>query len=289
MEQEKKVLYRVRSSWEDADSQKGVFGILENAIKNCDHAGEGYHVFDDEGNIVYPEVADDDIEVEIFEEEPEDEVEVREWHTDDIASLRPGAVTTTGKAFPDWFFRTRIYVRSVKASGRIDIALTKRGQSVGLVDPEMLMEFDPSTERLPDISEMVICKEGPIEVGDKVQVHRDAHYTNDKVVPKEILDMPMYVMDIHEDDGIAIIGREPAGRINGIVKMEDISPFREVKNSKGKVKIVIKTALHLNPGPMFKIIGIAQRNQVFEIVDIQGQWGLAPGAGWIYLPHTKKV
>ena len=45
--------FRVRTSWKDSKSQKGAYKTLENAIKKCQEVGEGYHVFDNEGNKVY--------------------------------------------------------------------------------------------------------------------------------------------------------------------------------------------------------------------------------------------
>ena len=42
--------YRVRKSWEDADSQLGAFEVLENAIAKCPY---GYFVYDSEGKVVY--------------------------------------------------------------------------------------------------------------------------------------------------------------------------------------------------------------------------------------------
>lgn len=46
------VLYRVRKSWEDANSQIGAFSKLENAKPLVDKNPE-YKVFDDKGNVVY--------------------------------------------------------------------------------------------------------------------------------------------------------------------------------------------------------------------------------------------
>lgn len=46
-------LYRVRKSKDDAKSQVGAFSVLENAKEACDKAGTGYHVFDNNFNIVY--------------------------------------------------------------------------------------------------------------------------------------------------------------------------------------------------------------------------------------------
>lgn len=48
--------YRVRKSWNDASSQIGAFGVLQNAKNACDKAGAGYYVFDDNGLVVYPKV-----------------------------------------------------------------------------------------------------------------------------------------------------------------------------------------------------------------------------------------
>lgn len=50
-----KELYRVRKSWDDAKSQIGAYGILENAKKACDTAGKEYSVYDSTGKKVYPE------------------------------------------------------------------------------------------------------------------------------------------------------------------------------------------------------------------------------------------
>lgn len=46
-------LYRVRSSWQDVNSQKGAFKNLENA-KQCADRNSGHFVFDEKGNVVYP-------------------------------------------------------------------------------------------------------------------------------------------------------------------------------------------------------------------------------------------
>lgn len=46
-----KVLYRVRTSWDNAKSQIGAYSSLENAKKACK---SGYFVFDAKGKVVYP-------------------------------------------------------------------------------------------------------------------------------------------------------------------------------------------------------------------------------------------
>ncbi len=44
--------YRVRKSWADAKSQKGVYKILDNA-KKCADQNPGFKVFDADGKVVY--------------------------------------------------------------------------------------------------------------------------------------------------------------------------------------------------------------------------------------------
>lgn len=48
-------LYRVRKSWADANSQKGAFSDLDNAIAEC-KKHSGYKVYDSNGKQVYPKV-----------------------------------------------------------------------------------------------------------------------------------------------------------------------------------------------------------------------------------------
>lgn len=45
------IIYRVRKSWKDAASQIGAYRELKNAINSCK---DGYYVFDNNGNVVYP-------------------------------------------------------------------------------------------------------------------------------------------------------------------------------------------------------------------------------------------
>lgn len=51
VETNKKVIYRVRKSWEDTKSQLGAFASLENAKKICSN---GYKVYNEKGQVVYP-------------------------------------------------------------------------------------------------------------------------------------------------------------------------------------------------------------------------------------------
>ena len=48
-------IYRVRKSWQDIKSQAGAYTNLENAKRKCDSLGNGYKVFDNKGNAIYPQ------------------------------------------------------------------------------------------------------------------------------------------------------------------------------------------------------------------------------------------
>ena len=52
---EKEVWYRVRKSWQDAESQVGAFKVLDNA-KKCADEHPGFSVFDENGKAVYSSV-----------------------------------------------------------------------------------------------------------------------------------------------------------------------------------------------------------------------------------------
>ena len=47
------VYFRVRKSWEDAESQIGAYTVFENAVK-CANEHPGYYVFDEDGVALYP-------------------------------------------------------------------------------------------------------------------------------------------------------------------------------------------------------------------------------------------
>lgn len=57
------------------------------------------------------------------------------------------------------------------------------------------------------------------------------------------------------------------------------------------VKVTASTLNYRSgPGTNYKINGQVKKNQVFTIVEEDGKWGqLKSGAGWIYLPYTKKI
>lgn len=72
--------YRVREVWEDEASQFGAYRLLANAKAKCDE-NPGSRVFDNDGNVIYPEEAvpdtgaDESEEKEVVDDIPEDKPE----------------------------------------------------------------------------------------------------------------------------------------------------------------------------------------------------------------------
>ena len=61
--------YRVREDWEDEASQLGAYRLLANAKAKCDE-NPGSRVFDNDGNVIYPEEAVPVTGAEEAEEKP---------------------------------------------------------------------------------------------------------------------------------------------------------------------------------------------------------------------------
>lgn len=63
------VYYRVREDWEDEASQLGAYRLLANAKAKCNE-NPGSRVFDNDGNVIYPEEAVPVTGAEEAEEKP---------------------------------------------------------------------------------------------------------------------------------------------------------------------------------------------------------------------------
>lgn len=58
-----------------------------------------------------------------------------------------------------------------------------------------------------------------------------------------------------------------------------------------KVKVTCKSLnIRKGAGDRYAVVGTVKKNDVFRITEAKGNWGkLYSGAGWIYLPYTKKI
>ena len=130
-----KEMYRVRKAWEDAKSQIGAYTNLDNAKKACDKAGEGYEVYNASGVAVYPQSV-------IVEDS---ETVSTDLKIGDAVKLISGATYTSGKAIPNWVFRTKLYVRDIRKNGDVVISTQKTGASTGVVSAKYLTEYATAT------------------------------------------------------------------------------------------------------------------------------------------------
>ena len=109
-----KVLYRVRKSWSDAASQIGAYANLDNAKKAC---RDGYHVYDENGNAIYP---------------VNTPVVSTDFAVGDEVRLVSGATYIDGKAIPNWVINSKLYVREIRSDGNIIFSTVKTGAITGV-------------------------------------------------------------------------------------------------------------------------------------------------------------
>ena len=126
-----KTLYRIRKTWTDAASQIGAYYNLASAEKQCDSAGPGYYVFDDQGKVVYP-------------------VGV-EFKDGDVIKIGSGAKYTTGAPIPNWVINSKLYYRGEKDNGDIIFSTLQTGAITGVVERKYVTkveEFKPYLVRV---------------------------------------------------------------------------------------------------------------------------------------------
>lgn len=128
-EEVKPVYYRVRKDWEDKSSQIGAYTSIDNAKRACDKAGEEYFVFDESGNTLYPEKAQE-------AEKPESL-----FNVGDPVKLISNATYSSGKSIPNWVKNSKLYVRQIKDNGSIIISTQVTGPITGTVKPNMLIPY----------------------------------------------------------------------------------------------------------------------------------------------------
>ena len=108
-------IYRVRKSWEDADSQIGAYKVLANAIKKA-NANVEYKVFNSKGECVY---------------EPKTEIKVG-----DKVKLKQGAKTYTGGNLASFVYRRNHIVKEIRNDR---VVITYNGTVVAAVNKKDLV------------------------------------------------------------------------------------------------------------------------------------------------------
>lgn len=138
---------------------------------------------------------------------------------------------------------------------------------------------------------------GTITVGDVVQIKPDAknYYGTTKTIPNWVKNPNWFVTSV--SGSRVVLGKSEDGRYN-IQSAFDINDLKLIKDCEAAssqcpymVRVNIAT-LNYRTGPdtKYPVKGTVKKNDIYTIVEVSGDWGkLKSGAGWIYLPHTKKV
>ena len=118
-------VFRVRKDWADSASQKGAYKSLDNAKIACDKAGPDYEVYNQLGEVVYPELVPVAFEI------------------GDKVKFVSGAKWSDGKAISSSIKSSVVYVREILRNGYVRVSTKIDGAIAGLIDHNMLVEYVP--------------------------------------------------------------------------------------------------------------------------------------------------
>lgn len=138
-------MYRVRKTWEDAKSQIGAYRDFNNAVSACNKAGNEYHVYDSNGNQVYPKI-----------------VAIK---AGDLVSLTDDAVYYNGGKIPSWVKNQNWYVSEIvgdraviddSENGKSSICSPINKKYLKLVKEQETAEIEKKEEFAPYLVEIAI-------------------------------------------------------------------------------------------------------------------------------------
>lgn len=147
-----------------------------------------------------------------------------------------------------------------------------------------------------------------IKVGDVIQIKAGAKYATGQNIPSWVLSKTLYAREIRAN-GDVVFSTLKTGAVTGVIKRSDIigqdsvtvttpatqTPPQPVIQPSTGVPYLVKVVVDLlnirgGAGSSYALKGTITNHGVYTIVDVNGDWGkLKSGAGWIYLPYTKRV
>lgn len=147
-----------------------------------------------------------------------------------------------------------------------------------------------------------------IKVGDVIQIKAGAKYATGQNIPSWVLSKTLYAREIRAN-GDVVFSTLKTGAVTGVIKRSDIigqdsvtattpapqTPSQPVIQPSTGVPYLVKVVVDLlnirgGAGSSYALKGTITNHGVYTIVDVNGDWGkLKSGAGWIYLPYTKRV
>lgn len=134
------------------------------------------------------------------------------------------------------------------------------------------------------------------KAGDLVLLAEDAVYYSGKKIPDWVKKQAWYVKENQVKDRVVIDKSEDGkNNINSPINEKYLILKETATEDKNKLPYLVRvTANRLNyrsgPSMNSRIEGIVNKNQVFTIIEENGDWGkLKSGAGWINLNYTEKI
>lgn len=131
-EPKEKELYYVRKTWEDIESQLGIFEEFEEAKKICE---QEYEVYNNKGIAIYPEAS------VVVEEEIKEEIVETGFKIGDAVQLTLEAVYASGQRIPKWMYTSKLYVRKIENNGDIAVSTRNVGAITGVVKNGSLEKY----------------------------------------------------------------------------------------------------------------------------------------------------
>ena len=131
-----------------------------------------------------------------------------------------------------------------------------------------------------------------------VRISEEAVYYNGKNIPDWVKKQNWYVKSVSKDR--VVIDKSENGKhsIYSAINAKYLIPVESETTADQNqifepylIKVDVgKLNCRKGPGLDHRIVGRVRRDEVYTIVETDGDWGrLKSGAGWIYLPYTKKL
>ena len=161
-------LFRVRKTWEDAESQIGAYSSLDNAKKACDKAGAEYEVYNSKGIAIYPKT-------QIIEEKKEEGFQVG----DEVGIIK-NAFYSSGAKVPAWLYGQKLYVRQIRKNGELVVSTQKEGAVTGALKPSQIIPYN-AVETISSDTKDEIFKPYFVIITTKILNVRSGPGTNYKI------------------------------------------------------------------------------------------------------------
>lgn len=146
-------LYRVRKNWNDRSSQQGAFRDLVKAKVCCDNAGPEYSVFNQTGELIYPERI---------------EPKVENFVVGEMVNIKADSKWVSGANVPNWVIKSKLYVREIRKNGDLVVSTQKTGAITGVVNPINVSKIEDTSYDVVVTAAALNVRATPSLIGGKL-------------------------------------------------------------------------------------------------------------------------